>query len=102
MEDNDLYPFANGGALEARVHPEATKVEVAAYENALTRHVDRQIGRNQVGACQLFIRKFITHAVNCKDIFRLTGFIFNFPANILNVSIDGTFVRFESHTVNGI
>ena len=91
-KDNVLFPFANDVALEARVHSQATKSEVAPYENVWATRMHRQIELDHVVAWQLFIRKFITDTVNGKNIFRLAGFDFNLPANILNVGIDGAFV----------
>ena len=91
-KDNDLFPFANGAAWEAMVHSQATNVEAVPYENVWATPVYRQVERDQVVAWQLFIRKFITDTVNGEDIFRLAGFDFNLPANILNVSIDCAFV----------
>ena len=91
-KDNALFPFANDDALEARVHSQATRVEAAPYENVWATRLYRQVERNLVVTCQLFIRKFVTDTVNGEDIFRLAGFDFNLPANIFNVSIDGAFV----------
>ena len=91
-KDNALFPFANDAALEARVHSQATRAEAVPYENVWATCVYRQVEKDHVVTWQLFICKFISNAINCEDIFRLAGFEFNLPANILNVSIDCAFV----------
>ena len=50
----------------------------------------------------LFIRKFIPNTIHCQNVLRFTGFDFDLAPNILDVRIDGAFIRFKSHAVNGI
>src|SRR5215212_3434321 len=49
-----------------------------------------------------FIHKLITNAIDGQNVLRLTGFEFDLAADVLNMRIDGAFIRFKCHAVDGI
>ena len=47
-----------------------------------------------------FVYKLITDTVDGQNILRLAGFDFDLAANILDMRVDGAFVRFKCHAMD--
>src|SRR5512133_3165987 len=77
-----------------------TLARLHGEENDGTRNANRD-EKDRMGCCS-FIYKLITNAVYSQNILRFTGFDLNLTANILDMCIDGTLIRFECDAVDRI
>ena len=50
----------------------------------------------------LFIRKLVTHAVDCENVTRLARIGLDLAADVLDVRVDGALIRFEGDAVQRI